>query len=169
MTPLRVLLVLPVVLSATVVVALVWPSHPRDPAPVVAPVPVASAVTPDPAVEALRSWDARRAAAWASGDVAALRRLYVAGSRTGRQDAALLRAYADRGVRVTGLQVQLLAVDVLVRSDHRLVLVVTDRLARVVARRAGARLRLPEDRPSTYRIVLRRVAGEWRVVEVRSR
>lgn len=55
--------------------------------PVLSAAPVAeagAAARPLPelrALRVLRAWDARRAAAWASGDPAALVELYVAGSR----------------------------------------------------------------------------------------
>ena len=54
---------------------------------------------------------ARRARAYARGDAAALRRLYVAGSRTGaRRRAPCCAAYVDRGLRVTGMRTQVLGV-----------------------------------------------------------
>lgn len=142
-------------------------------APVTEPVPVpAAAVSPGTsgtesrAVRVLRDWDARRAAAWASGDPARLAVLYVPGSRTGRVDRAMLAAYADRGLRVTGLRMRLLAVEVLAADPGRLRLRVTDRLARAVARGPGTRVRLPRDRPTTRVVVLCRGPGGWRVVEV---
>ena len=71
------------------------------------PAPVAPTRDATPrAVRVLHDWDARRSAAWAAGDPAALRSLYVAGSRTGRADRAALAAYAERGLRVPGLRFQ---------------------------------------------------------------
>lgn len=162
MTPLRLLLAVPVVLLATALVALCWP----DARPAATASTPAVASTADPAVEVLREWDARRAAAWAAGDPDALAGLYAAGSRTARRDAALLRAYAARGVRFERLETQLLAARVEARADDRLVLVVTDRLARVVARHRGRALALPVDRPSTYRVELVWVGETWLVDEV---
>lgn len=118
------------------------------------------------ALAVLHAWDDRRAAAWARGDVDLLRRLYVAGSRTGRADVAMLRAYADRGLRVTGLRTQVLAVAVRSRAPARMVLRVTDRLAGGVVRGGGRPLALPADRPTARVVALRRVDGRWRVVEV---
>ena len=40
--------------------------------------------------DVLADWDARLGPAWAAGDVAALRGLYVRGSRSGRADARML-------------------------------------------------------------------------------
>ena len=54
------------------------------------------------ATSVLHRWDARRARAWARGDVAALGALYVAGSRAGgarRGDAAGLGAPRAAGAR----------------------------------------------------------------------
>lgn len=114
----------------------------------------------------LRAWDVRRARAWAHGDRAALARLYVPGSSAGRHDLAMLRAWSERGLRVRGMQMQLLAVRVRARTADRLVLDVTDRLARAVAVGPQGRADLPGDSASTRTVVLRRLAGEWRVARV---
>ncbi|MDO9454486.1 hypothetical protein [Nocardioides sp.] len=114
--------------------------------------------------EALRAWDAARARAWTSGDPEALARLYTPGSVAGERDAAMLRAWTDRGARVTGLTTQVLRLRVELERDRRLVLVVTDRVAQVSA----AGLDLPRDRPSTRRIVLVRAGRgtDWQVASV---
>jgi hypothetical protein len=119
------------------------------------------------AADVLRSWDRRRARAWAEGDVAGLRELYV--DRAGVADVRLLRRYADRGYRVEGMTTQLLAVDVLGQRPGRWVLRLTDRLANAVAVRGADRLRLPRDRMDTHVVTLVRGAdGRWRVAEVRA-
>jgi hypothetical protein len=131
--------------------------------------PATPAAPAAPAVDApavLHDWDARRSAAWAAGDPAQLRALYVRGSPTGRVDAAMLRAWRERGLRVQGMHMQLLRVVVRRASGARLDLVVTDRLAGGVAVGDGVRLPLPRDGVSTRRIVLVRAAGEWRVAAV---
>ena len=92
----------------------------------------APAAAPD-AVSALADWDRRRADAWSQGDVDALRGLYVTGSRTGREDAAMLSAYVDRGLRVRGLTTQVLRAEVLRRDAGAVVLSVTDRMRGAVA------------------------------------
>jgi hypothetical protein len=117
-------------------------------------------------VEVLHAWDDRRAGAWAAGDVAGLRALYTPGSPAGRADAAMLRAWRARDLRVEGLAVQLLAVRVLAESDGRLRLRVTDRVAGGTAIGPGVRTVLPVDRATTRVVVLRVVAGEWRVALV---
>src|SRR5688500_1040554 len=82
------------------------------------PVPV-SAIGSTPR-DTLAAWDSRRAEAWATGDVGALRELYVAGSRTGRADIRMLSAYVDRGLHVEGLTTQVLAWEVVDETPEAL-------------------------------------------------
>ncbi|KRA32573.1 MULTISPECIES: hypothetical protein [unclassified Nocardioides] len=148
---------------------------PRTPSPaaaVVAPeartVSVARAVG---SLAVLRDWDRSRAAAWAAGDPAALARLYVEGSRAGAADVAMLRAWRERGLRVEGMSMQVLAVELRSRTDRRLVLVVTDRLvgAKAVgwsrdgccATSSTSGVRLPDDQATTRTLVFRKVGGRW--------
>lgn len=120
-------------------------------------------------IAVLRAWDRARAEAWSDGDVTALGRLYVPGSRSGRADRALLRAYADRGLRVGGMRMQVAEVEVLAQTRHRLELLVTDRLAGAVAHGGERRLALPGDAWSRRRIVMVRSTQGWRVEEVDDR
>lgn len=137
---------------------------PAAPDAVIAPrarsVPVAQAVG---SLAVLRDWDRSRAAAWASGDVAALRALYVRGSAAGSRDVAMLRAWRGRGLRVERISMQVLAVELRARSGRRIVLVVTDRLAAGVAVAAGGRAsrELPQDTATSRRLEFRRVGGRW--------
>lgn len=126
-------------------------------------VEAAAPIVGSPAREVLRRWDAARAEAWTSGDTAGLAALYTPGSVAGRRDVAMLRAWAERGARVTALDTQVLRLRVVLARPTRLELLVTDRVALV--RAAGTTL--PHDRPTTRRIVLARspVAG-WRVESV---
>ncbi|MCW2815010.1 MAG: hypothetical protein JWN84_2465 [Nocardioides sp.] len=133
----------------------------------VARVDAAPVVVGSPAREVLRRWDAARAQAWTSADTAGLAALYTPGSVAGRRDVAMLRAWSERGARVTALSTQLLRLQVLLEQPTRLELVVTDRVALV--RAAGTTL--PHDRPSTRRIVLARgptsgPGSGWRVESV---
>ena len=118
------------------------------------------------ALAVLRSWDSARAAAWRHGDVRALRRLYVAGSPAGRGDVALLRAYADRGLRVAGMRMQVASVDVEAITGDRIALRVTDRLVGATVTRRDRGLRLLQDRWSRRRIVMVRMSDGWRVATV---
>lgn len=132
--------------------------------PTTAPPPAAAHGTGPAGV--LAGWDRRRAAAWAAGDVARLRGLYVDRSRAGAADVRLLRSYVARGLRVEGLASQVLRLEVVDRGPRRLVLRVADRVVGGRAVGAGADPRvLPVGRPVERRVVLARVAGEWRVVE----
>jgi hypothetical protein len=123
------------------------------------------------AAEVLHAWDAERSAAYASGDPAALRRLYLPRSRAAARDVRTLRAYAARGLAVRGLQTQVLSLQVLAAGRDRLMLEVTDRLVggRAIAHKAGteapwgAGLALPRDGPTTRVLVLRTWEGEWRM------
>ncbi|MBM0126364.1 hypothetical protein [Pimelobacter simplex] len=137
---------------------------PAGPRAVVAPaagrVGVARAVA---SLAVLRDWDRSRARAWAEGDVAALRELYVRGSPAGERDVAMLRAWLRRGLRVEGMAMQVLAVELRRRTDRRIVLVVTDRLSGAVGVRPGSgeRAALPRDGPSTRRLVFARADEAW--------
>ena len=121
-----------------------------------------------PAAEVLRSWDAQRAAAYAAGSVRMLRDLYVAGSRAGRADLRLLRAWTGRGLRVEGLRTQVLGLGVVSQRPDRLVLRVTDRLVAGEAVGEAGVTRLPRDRADTRILTLARGSdGAWRVAAVR--
>ncbi len=122
-----------------------------------------SASTP----QVVHAWDERRSAAWAAADPAALARLYTPASAAGAADVAMLRAWQERGLRVVDLRMQLLSVETRRRTPHRLVVVVSDRVATAVAVGHGVRRALPRDEVSTRRLVLVRSAGEWRVAQAR--
>lgn len=110
----------------------------------------------------LHDWDRARAAAWAAGDPAALRDLYAPGSAAGRADVAMLRRWTARGLRVEGMAMQVLAVELRLRTDRRLVLVVTDRLVGAVAVGPGGRRSdLPRDGATRRRLEFRWIAGDW--------
>jgi hypothetical protein len=124
---------------------------------------------PDPG-RVLEHWDQRRAAAYATGNVGALRRLYVPGSRAGASDAQLLQSYAARGLVVTGMRMRLQSVNVIHSGRRRLVLRVRDRLTRAIARsRTDPKVhrQLPTDHPSTHTVTLIRSGSDWLVRSVR--
>ena len=122
-----------------------------------------------PASDVLREWDRARSQAFAEGDVEALRRLYVDGSAAGTSDVLLLRAYLARGLRVEGMRMQLLAIEVLHRDPRRVRVLVTYRLTGAVAVGRGTRTRLPHDQASTRVVELLRhdAEGPWQVASVR--
>ena len=159
--PLPVLVAAAVLGLLTGVTAVVLATAGHEPAPARS---VSTGVESD-TVRLLRGWDRRRARAYARGDADALSALYVAGSRTGAADVAVLRGYLDRDLRVTGMRTQLLGANVVEREGRRLTVLVTDVLTGAVAKAGDRRWALPRDRPSTRRVVLVRVAGEWRVQE----
>ena len=112
-------------------------------------------------LEVLHSWDAARARAWERQDRDALRGLYVRGATAGERDAALLASYAERGLRVVGLRMQLLAVEPVRRGPGLLVLRVTDRLVGARVDGPDGRVALPRDEPSTRVMRFVRRDGAW--------
>lgn len=128
---------------------------------------LATSASDAPAVAVLRSWDRRRAAAYAAGSPARLRALYVPGAAAGASDVRLLEGYRSRGWRVAGMRMQVLAVTVLDGRGDRWRVRVTDRLADAAAVRRGERVPLPRDRASTRVVTLTRLPdGTWRVAGV---
>ena len=151
---------------ATLVVALSRPDGgPRRETPARATASQAPSGPTSGVAAILADWDERRAVAWAEGDVAALRSLYVDGSRTGTADVRLLRHYLARGLTVEDLRTQVLALEAVTRSPERLVVVVTDRVVAGRAVGGGSPVALPADRASRRRVVLVRSGEDWLVAE----
>lgn len=115
----------------------------------------------------LADWDRSRAAAYAAGRPADLRALYTPASRSGDADAALLRDYVGRGLRVEHLRMQVLAFRVLRRTPTGLLVEVTDRLDGAVAVQGDERTALPADKADQRRITMARRGDTWLVDEVR--
>ena len=136
--------------------------------PLVEPAEISTAEAPasPPPVEVLRAWDARRADAWARGDLATLASLYTPGSVAGRHDVAMLRSWSARGLVVQRLGTQLLAVEEVAHTRSTWRLRVTDRLVGGLAVGPGVRRELPRDGASTRTVRLRLVDGAWRVTSV---
>lgn len=118
------------------------------------------------AVDVLEEWDRSRAAAYSSGDVAALRRLYVPGAAAGRYDVRVLREYAGRGLVVRDLVLQRSEVEVLSSSGRRLRVELLERLASATVVAADAEVSLPTDRPERRVVTLVRDGRQWRVATV---
>lgn len=126
------------------------------------------------AARAFASWDAARAEAWAADDPHALLALYRSGAARG--DLEALARWHARGLRVTGLRTQVLALEVLDSAPGRYRLRLRARIAdtaRVVGlyvdgdghdQRAGTPL--PHDTARTRVVVLARVDGAWRVERI---
>lgn len=124
---------------------------------------VAAGVSP---VAVLQEWDRRRAEAWAVGDTAGLRALYVRGSRAGERDVAMLRRWLDRGLRVDRLEVQVLRGRVVDRAPRRITVAVSERLVHATATAGARRWVLPVGTVTERRVTLWRTAGRWRVAGV---
>ncbi|HSV38921.1 MAG TPA: hypothetical protein VLI04_09195 [Nocardioidaceae bacterium] len=135
---------------------------------VAAPATPTSKPTESSAALALRAWDEQRAAAYAAGSVGELRSLYVDGSAVGAADVRLLRQYVERGFVIEGMQMQVLALDVLRETQALLRVRVTDRLVGAAARGSVGVLPLPQDSPTTRVVTLRAEGGSWRVASVRA-
>jgi hypothetical protein len=109
----------------------------------------------------LDRWDRARAAAYAHGDAARLRRLYAAGSGTGAADVQVLRRYAARGLVVAGMRRQVLDARARGCTGKWLVLRVTDRLAGAVAVGRGLRHRLPSTGDHRWLLTFRAAGHRW--------
>ena len=114
------------------------------------------------ALRVLHGWDRRRARAWSDGSVHLLASLYGPRSEAGAVDRAMLAAYRSRGLRVTGMRRQTLAVQELHAGGGRtLTLRVTDRLVSAVA--VGERTRQPLPRLwfESQTLTFRRTPQGW--------
>jgi len=131
-----------------------------------APRAAASGAVRVEAVEVLRAWQRRRAAAWAAGDVVGLRGLYV-DRAAARPDVRLLRLWLRRGLVVEGMAHQLLAHRVLEERNALVRVSVTQRLVGATVRLAdGRQVPLPRTRPERRDVTLVRTDGEWRVLRI---
>jgi hypothetical protein len=147
-------------------------AHLRSPGRTPTPTPASASAT---ALAVLHDWDTRRAGAYAEGSVERLRDLYVPGSAAGAADVRLLQRYRSRGLRVTGLRMQVLALAVTERQADRWTVRVTDRLAGGAAVHAprhasqGTSLGTPLPRDASTTRVLTLLRGgdsRWRVSAV---
>lgn len=114
----------------------------------------------------VEGWDARRASAYAAGDVGAVRRLYPVGSPLGDEDADVLAAYVERDLTVHGLRFEVRDLAVEADEPTRVVVVVTDRMARAEVRRGDGTpvARLPARAEADRRLVLERQGDAWVLV-----
>ncbi|MBA2774375.1 MAG: hypothetical protein H0U36_10090 [Nocardioidaceae bacterium] len=118
-------------------------------------------------VSVVSGLDSVRERAWRTGRPALLRTVYVEGSAPLERDQHMLRAYAERGLRVSGASLELERIRVVARQPGVVRLVLVDELDRLVARtRSGATRQLPDDQPSRHLLELRREAGGWQIAAV---
>ncbi len=158
------------VVAAVVLLGVVW-GHSTAGGP--GGVPLAAVTSPAPAATAsgwsgvLAGLDTSRARAFASGDVALLDAVYVAGSPVALADRAVLRALTERGATVTGLRHEVEVVTPRRATTDRVDLEVVASLAsHVLIERAGP-LRIAATAPVSRVVVLARTTTGWRIAEVR--
>lgn len=120
----------------------------------------------DPECYALGGLDVARAQALADADVTALQTVY-ADVASAKPDRMLLERYAARGYRIVGAGMIRRSCRVVVRSDDRVELDVTDRLASSwVVSELGMVTRLPHDGFNRHHVVLTGGTGRWRIASV---
>jgi hypothetical protein len=151
------------------------PTRPSRPATTATPAPVAPAV-PAPSVASpttdwastLRALDQARSAAFARGDPARLRAVYVPGAPALERDQQVLARLTGAGLRAAGLRLAATSVTTADRSPDRVRLSVTDVMppyrlvdtgGAVVAERPGRGAR-------SWNVVLARAGDRWLVYDV---
>jgi hypothetical protein len=132
------------------------------------PSPTRLASTGPDWVAILGQLDRRRERAYALRDPHRLRSVYVAGSPVLRHDLAMLRAYRERGVWLTGVRLRVLDARGVGRDGPYVRLRVIDRLDRPTAHTGHGSIRMPRDQPTARVIVLRDLADGWRIAAVRA-
>jgi hypothetical protein len=145
---------------------------PTSPARTRAPASAPNATSPRGVVfvAVLRRLDARRDAAFVSGDRTALDDAYVVGSPPYVADARTLDAMLAVGERAAGLALRVRGVEVVARTPSRAVLRVVDELSpyRVVDRSGRVVVRRPGRDRRWWRVTLRRTHLGWRIAAVRT-
>jgi hypothetical protein len=114
--------------------------------------------------------DDRRARAFSRADPGLLDKVYLPDSGPQDRDARTIEAYARRGLRIEGLHMTILALQVEVRTASTAVLSVVDRISGGRAVNSAGRWRpLPQDRATAHRVTLRRVPAGWRIAAISDR
>lgn len=121
----------------------------------------------DPECYALGGLDIRRAQALADVSMTELRGVYATDAAASR-DLAIVQRYAARGFRVVGATMVRDACRVVQRTDGRVALEVTERLAPAwVVSESGEARRLPRDHSTRRQVVLTGTDGRWQIASVR--
>ncbi len=115
----------------------------------------------------LRVLDRRRARAFAKGEPRLLGGVYLEGSPARAADTETIEAYADRGLRITGLRMRILSLTGTSRGLGDIRLVVVDRIARAAALdRRHRRVLLPRDRATSHQLIVEHTARGWRIASI---
>ncbi|MPZ97052.1 MAG: hypothetical protein GEU96_19615 [Propionibacteriales bacterium] len=169
--PRRWMLLVSVALALSSVTGLAYALAERPegrPSGTAAPAPPRPAPAGEDWVAVLAGLDAARAQAFAHRDEAALHRVYTAGAADLEADRRLLRRYAERGLTVHGLEMEVVDLRLLARHPDRAVLRVRDRVVGgTVVDQTGRTTDLPDDSVSSHRITLVRGVGGWRIASSR--
>ena len=137
---------------------------------------VAPSVAPSVAASAAPAWDevldeldAARAAAFSTGDVAALSAVYAAGSPGLSSDTALLQDLVDRGQTAHGLRHEVRSVEVLDSGADTVRLRVVDTLSAYEIRDGSGAVvsTAPARGEKSFLVELVQTVDGWRLVEVR--
>ena len=112
---------------------------------------------------------------WTGGATARSRRpsqgcstlFYLKGSPARAVDAAAIRSYARRGLRIADLRVRVLSLGASTRGPGEVRLSVIDRIVRAVAVDVKHRHRpLPRDRPTAHELIIERTPDGWRIASI---
>jgi hypothetical protein len=115
----------------------------------------------------LRVLDRRRDRAFATAQPRLLGGVYLEGSPARAVDAATIRSYARRGLRIADLRVRLLSLGASTHGPGDVRLSVIDRIVRAVAVDVEHWHRpLPRDRPTAHRLILERTRNGWRIASI---
>ena len=115
----------------------------------------------------LRVLDRRRSRAFATAQPRVLDGVYLEGSPARAVDAATIRSYARRGLRIADLRVRFLSLRASTAGPGDVRLSVIDRIVRAVAVDAKHRHRpLPRDRPTAHELIVERTPDGWRIASI---
>ncbi|HMC67693.1 MAG TPA: hypothetical protein VKJ07_00950, partial [Mycobacteriales bacterium] len=137
---------------------------------------VATVLSPSPAsgspnwATVMARLDATRDAAFVGGDVAALGKVYTAGSAVLATETATLRQLLTHHVHARALHLVIVSVRAITTTPTRVTLSVVDRLPAydVMKDSNGVAAHRPGRGPRTWSVVLRAFGGEWRISAVSS-